>query len=63
MTFLRIVIPLYLPCSRKASPVHFFLLGVLVEQQARRFIATTDVDSDAGVTVTCEMGMVSASRW
>ncbi len=37
--------------------VVLFLLGVLVEQQARRFTATANVDADAGVAVTCEIGM------
>ena len=29
-----------------------FLLGVLVEQQARRFTATSKVDADAGIAMT-----------
>jgi hypothetical protein len=37
--------------------VPFFLLGVLVERQARRFTATSNVDADPRITVTCEIGM------
>jgi len=34
-----------------------FLIGVLVEQQTRRFAATSKVDANAGIAVTCEIGM------
>ena len=34
-----------------------FLLGVLVEQQARRFAATSKVDANAGVAVTGQIRM------
>ena len=37
--------------------VVLFLLGVLVEQQARRFAAAANVDANAGVAVTGQIGM------
>src|SRR4029077_7567452 len=47
-------------CCQPSDQFHaivLLLLGVLVEQQASRFTATAKVDADAGVAVTCEIGM------
>src|SRR3984885_3791834 len=47
-------------CRQPSDELHaivLFLLGVLVEQQARRFTAAANVDADAGVAVTGEIGM------
>src|SRR5215467_6046348 len=51
--------PLHQGCaaSQAINSTPLFLLGVLVEQQARRFAATSNVDADARVAVTCEIGM------